>query len=156
MKSHYSIHLLCANLDVSPSGYYEWLKRRDCPGPRDLENQFLATRITQIHSQSRQTYGSPRLVEELRKEGRRHGRNRVARLMKQAGLNGRQKGAIAFKPPTATTTSLSRQITWQWLQPQPLPTRSGQVTSPTLKPRKAGFIWLESLIFTAARSSVGP
>lgn len=32
------------------------------------------------------------MVQELRKEGRRHGRNRIARLMKQAGLCGRQKG----------------------------------------------------------------
>ncbi len=91
MKSHHSIHSLCENLDVSPSGYYDWQKRRDCPGPRAVENQTLAQDIHEIHAQSRETYGSPRLVGELRKQGRRHGRNRVARLMRQQGLHGRQK-----------------------------------------------------------------
>lgn len=92
MKTEYPIQALCQNLNVSPSGYYDWQKRRDCPGPRAVENQTLAQEIAQIHLQSRQTYGSPRLTRELRKQGRRHGRNRIARLMKQGGLCGRQKG----------------------------------------------------------------
>ncbi len=92
MKGDYSILALCSNLEVSPSGYYDWLNRRTCPSPRTVENQSLAKAIDTLHAQSRQTYGSPRMVQELRKAGRRHGRNRIARLMKQAGLCGRQKG----------------------------------------------------------------
>jgi putative transposase len=92
MKGDYSILALCSNLEVSPSGYYDWLNRRTCPSPRTVENQALVKAIDTLHAQSRQTYGSPRMVQELRKAGRRHGRNRIARLMKQAGLCGRQKG----------------------------------------------------------------
>jgi transposase InsO family protein len=92
MKNEYSILSLCENLDVSTSGYYDWHKRRDCPGPRALENQTLAQEIDWIHAQSRHTYGSPRVMQELRKKGHRHGRHRIARLMKQKGLCGRQKG----------------------------------------------------------------
>jgi transposase InsO family protein len=91
MRDQYSILALCRELEVSPSGYYDWSQRQSSPGPRALENQILATRITELHQQSRQTYGSPRIVMELRKSGARHGRNRVARLMKQEGLCGRQK-----------------------------------------------------------------
>jgi transposase InsO family protein len=91
MRDQYSILALCAELDVSPSGYYDWRQRQTSPGPRALENQLLATRITELHEQSRETYGSPRIVMELRKSGVRHGRNRIARLMKQEGLCGRQK-----------------------------------------------------------------
>ena len=80
MKADYSILSLCSNLEVSPSGYYDWLNRRNCPGPRAVENQTLAKVIDTLHAQSRQTYGSPRMVQELRKAGRRHGRNRIARL----------------------------------------------------------------------------
>jgi hypothetical protein len=55
-------------------------KNGACPGPRAVENQTLAQEIDQIHTRSRQTYGSPRIVKDaLRKQGRRHGRNRVAR-----------------------------------------------------------------------------
>ena len=92
MKSHHPILALCANLEVSPSGYYDWQKRRTTPGLRVLQNQTLAKQIAVIHVQSRHTYGSPRIVDRLRKQGARHGRNRVARLMRAEGLCGRQKG----------------------------------------------------------------
>jgi len=91
MKDEHPILSLCLHLEVSPSGYYAWQKRRDYPGSRALQDRALVQEIEQIHSRSRQTYGSPRVVEELRKQGRRHGRNRIARLMQQEGLCGRQK-----------------------------------------------------------------
>jgi putative transposase len=92
MKNEHSILSLCEVLDVATSGYYDWRQRCACPGPRALENQTLAQEIDRIHAQSRQTYGSPRVMQALRKKGRRHGRHRIARLMKQKGLCGRQKG----------------------------------------------------------------
>ena len=92
MKKDYSILSLCQHLEVSPSGYYDWLKRRTSPGPRALENQLLAQAIGRIYHQSRRTYGSPRILQELRKAGFRHGRNRIARLMQANNLCGRQKG----------------------------------------------------------------
>jgi putative transposase len=92
MKTEPSILALGVRLDVSASGYYARQKRRLCPGPRALENQALARQIEELHRQSRQTYGSPRRVRELRKQGARHGRRRVSRLLRQARLCGRQKG----------------------------------------------------------------
>ena len=92
MKADHPILTLCLHLEVSASGYYDWQKRRACPGPRAVENQSLAQEIDQIHTRSRKTYGAPRVEKELRKKGRCHGRNRVARLMKEKGLCGRQKG----------------------------------------------------------------
>ena len=53
MKCDYSILSLCANLEVSPSGYYDWPPRRTAPGPRALRNQTLAQQIEVIHAQSR-------------------------------------------------------------------------------------------------------
>ena len=83
--------MLCEILQVSPSGFYDWDRRRSTPGPRAAEDHALAEEIAAIHSQSRQTYGSPRIDAELRSRGRRHGRNRIARLMRHKGLRGRQK-----------------------------------------------------------------
>jgi putative transposase len=91
MKTEHAILKLCQELDVSPSGYYDWQSRCSCPGLRALQDQALKREIQSIHTGSRKTYGSPRIVMELRKSGARHGRNRVARLMKQEGLCGRQK-----------------------------------------------------------------
>jgi transposase InsO family protein len=95
MKQDYSILSLCENLDVSPSGYYDWRERRAAPGRRALENMTLAQDIQAIHEASRRTYGSPRIVMELRKRGKRHGRNRVARLMNEEGLLRTPEGPLS-------------------------------------------------------------
>ena len=92
MKAEFSLLSLCENLEVSRSGYQDWFNRRARPGPRELENQALAREIKELHTKSRQTYGSPRLRRELVKKGLNHGRNRIARLMRQEGLCGRRKG----------------------------------------------------------------
>jgi len=92
MKKDYSVRLLCLYLKASPSGFYDWQRRKVRPCARTLQNQFLAQEFDQIHTRSRHTYGAPRIEKELRKNGRCHGRNRIARLMKQQGLCGRQKG----------------------------------------------------------------
>jgi Transposase and inactivated derivatives len=91
MKNEHAVLRLCQELEVSASGYYDWRFRRSCPGLRAAQDQALKQEIQSIHTGSRNTYGSPRIVMELRKSGARHGRNRVARLMKQEGLCGRQK-----------------------------------------------------------------
>ena len=92
MRNDHSIVRLCENLLVSPSGFYDRARRRATPGGRAREDQALAEQITAIHAASRQTYGAPRIALELRDRGARHGRNRIARLMKSRGLCGRQRG----------------------------------------------------------------
>ncbi len=82
----FSIRAMCRVLEVSPSGYYAW--RRRMISVRTREDEALRGRIIVIHQQSRRTYGSPRIHAELKEEGTRVGRKRVARLMKQAGLAG--------------------------------------------------------------------
>jgi len=81
MKNEHAVLRLCQELEVSASGYYDWQFRRSCPGLRAAQDQTLKQEIQSIHTTSRNTYGSPRIVMELRKSGARHGRNRVARLM---------------------------------------------------------------------------
>lgn len=73
-------------LGVSPSGYYAWRKRP--PSKRACEDAKLRERIEAIHRKSRGTYGAPRIHAELQANGVKVGRKRVARLMRQAGLEG--------------------------------------------------------------------
>jgi transposase InsO family protein len=88
-KAHYPISLMCRLLDVSRSGFYAWL-RRGC-SPRQQQDQELGEQIDQIHHKSHRTYGSPRVHAELRAQGVRCGKKRVARLMRQRGLSARRR-----------------------------------------------------------------
>jgi putative transposase len=82
----FSIRAMCRVLEVSPSGYYAWRSRMS--SVRTRENESLRGRIAAIHEQSRRTYGSPRIHAELKQEGTRVGRKRIARLMRESGLVG--------------------------------------------------------------------
>ena len=75
---------MCEVLGVSSSGYYDWRNRG--PSERQREDARLTERIHEIFEDSRGTYGSPRIHAQLQDEGVGVGRNRVARLMREAGL----------------------------------------------------------------------
>jgi len=77
---------MCRVLEVSTSGYYAWRKRPASQRARD--DHALLRRIRTIHEASRQSYGVPRVYRELREDKVDVGRDRVARLMRQAGLQG--------------------------------------------------------------------
>jgi len=82
----FPVDVMCAVLEVSTSGYYAWLHRPESLRSRD--DRRLLLEIRAIHRQSRRRYGSPRLHRELRHRGYACGRHRVARLMRQDGLEG--------------------------------------------------------------------
>ena len=79
----------CAVLWRLASGYYAWRKR--IPGPRTKDDARLAVEIMAAHKRSRGTYGSPRVHAELRARGRRVGKKRVERLMRENDLQARRK-----------------------------------------------------------------
>ena len=73
-------------LGVSKAGYYAWLRRP--PSAHAVADAALLKRVRTVHASSRQTYGAPRVHADLRAQGERHGRKRIARLMRDAGLVG--------------------------------------------------------------------
>lgn len=85
----YPIRMMVRLLQVSSSGYYAWRKCRQ--SPRSQENERLVRLIREIHRESDGTYGSPRMLIELRMRGHHVGHNRVARLMRRARLRGSMK-----------------------------------------------------------------
>lgn len=90
MEAHgqdYPLERMCKVLEVSRAGYYAWKKRqgRD-PSPRARRRQELAEKIRKVHEQSRQTYGSPRVYQELVAQGEKVCENTVAKVMKDNGI----------------------------------------------------------------------
>jgi len=88
----------CVALSVSRSGYYRWLGREQSPGVE--RNRELLKEIRRVYAEHKGRYGSPRITQQLRKEGVACGQNRVARLMRENGLAARAKKA--FRPRTTT------------------------------------------------------
>ena len=84
LVGRFPVAALCRVLGVSTSGSYGWRGRE--PGARRQEDEALTQRIRERFAASRQTYGSPRILRDLREEGIACGKHRVARLMRAAGL----------------------------------------------------------------------
>jgi putative transposase len=96
-------------LGVARAGYYAWASRP--PSDRDHADALLGEQIRQIHARSRGTYGAPRVHAELRLGlDIRVGRKRVARLMREHGLQGvhrrRRHGTTRRDPHAAPAPDL--------------------------------------------------
>ena len=79
--------MMCALFKVTRGGYYARQRRQ--PGDRAVADAKLLEQVCSVHEQSRGYYGSPRVVGQLLREGVTVGRRRVARLMREAHLQGR-------------------------------------------------------------------
>ncbi len=91
-RSEYPVVMMCRVLKVSRSGYYTWRVRPE--SERSKTDREVTQAIERLHKASKGTYGSPRITADLKDEGNRHGRHKVARLMRLAGLKGCPKRRI--------------------------------------------------------------
>jgi len=88
-RGEFEVGALCRVLAVSRSGFYSWRKR--LPSKRSVEDERLKSKILELHQKSRRTYGSPRILDDLKEEGERTSRKRVARIMRESGIFSKHK-----------------------------------------------------------------
>ena len=142
---------MCRLLGVSPSGYYAWRKRE--LSQRARRDRELLGMIRRIHTGSRGTYGAPRIHAELRAQGVRVGRKRVARLMRQAGLAGvsrRRKKGTTKRDPSAEPAPDLVERNFTASKPDEL-----WVADITYIPTGEGFLYLAVVIDAFSRRVVG-
>ena len=152
MQTDYPITLLCSVMAVSRSGYHAWASgRRDAREQRDAQ---LRPKIRTAFAASRQSYGYPRLTVELREQGERVGKARVARLMRAEGLAGRQ--ARAYRPRT-TQSDHDGPIAPNRLAEVPALTARDQVWQAdiTYLPTRAGWLYLAVVIDAYSKRVLG-
>jgi putative transposase len=87
-RAKFPVKLMCKVLEVSTSGYYAWRGRP--PSEREMANRALTAKMKEEFEKSGETYGSPRIYQVMRKLGLMCSKNRVARLMRAAGLKAKQ------------------------------------------------------------------
>ena len=102
LRLTYTVSMLCRVLDVAPSGYYAWIKRR--LSNHDGSEMRLELEIRAAHKRTRQTYGPERLQRDLADNGIIVSVYRIKRIRKKLGLRCRQKRR--FKVTTDSRHSL--------------------------------------------------
>src|SRR5712691_7713565 len=85
--AEFPVTAMCRVLRVSRSGYYAWKLRPE--SPKLSQDRRTAVIIAAIQAMVKRVYGTPRMHRELMERGEKIGRRRVARLMKQNGLQSR-------------------------------------------------------------------
>ena len=100
-RANHAVVTLCRIAGASVSGFYAWLRAIPAVQNRVEAEAALRGHIGRIFAARRRVYGSPRVHAELRREGRRHSRRRVARLMREMGLAARR----GRRPRPRTTDS---------------------------------------------------
>ena len=151
-QADFPIATMARVLGVSQSGYHAWRQRE--PSIRAQADAALLKQIRTVHAASHETYGAPRVHAALRAMDQRHGRKRIARLMRAAGLVGasRRRGGMI-------TTRRDKEA-----RPAPdlvdrnfIATRANQlwVADITFVPTKAGFLYLAVVLDAWSRRIVG-
>jgi putative transposase len=92
----FSVARMCRQLDVSRSGYYQWTTR--VPSHRAMANAALDAQVAALHAGSQRSYGRPRIVRGLHKQGVHVGHERVRKSLKRQGLR------PVYKRPYRVTT----------------------------------------------------
>jgi transposase InsO family protein len=137
MSHEHPTKTMCEVLEVSRSGYYRWQSAR--ASARALQTKVIRAKIASVHEASRGTCGSPRVTAALHKQGEAVGRNRVARLMKEAGLQGRQ--ARRYRVQT-TDSAHNEPIAPNLLPKASVPTKPDEVWVTDITYVETGEGWL--------------
>ena len=150
-RRQYTIVKMSQLFGVSRSGYYSWLHRG--PSRRQVENKRLSGRIKTLWEQSSRTYGSPRIHRQLVAQGETISRPRVARLMRQMGIQSRIRAAWTPTTDSAhqwavAANVLDRRFTgWDLAQ--------AWVSDITYLPSADGWLYLTTVMDLADRQIIG-
>jgi hypothetical protein len=126
-KAQYPVAVLCRVMDVARSGFYAWCQRPF--SPRAQQNQSLLAQIQRAHRDSDGSYGSPRIHRDLRSQGLRISRHRVARLMRVHGIRGVCRRRSVWRArPTAPAVAAANVLQRDFVATRPNQKWAGDLT----------------------------
>lgn len=150
-EDQYPVKTMAKILNVSRSGYYDWLNRK--PSNRAIETELLDTEIRRIAKEGRYTYGAKKIQEKLRKENRHHGEKRIRKRMKENNILVKR----VRKSKRTTISDLSHEVAENLLN------RNFEVSAPnecwagdiTYIQTVSGWVYLAIVIDLFSRKIVG-
>jgi len=145
----YKIKNMCNVLKVSRSGYYAWETRQ--PSLRQRGNEALLRQIREIHHQSRGPYGSPRITAELKRQGYRCGKKRVARIMQAHSI----RAAVKKRRFRRTTDSRHPYALASNLLIDRRQTEGVWASDITFVPTSEGWLYVAAVMKVKSRKIIG-
>jgi putative transposase len=152
-RANHAVAVLCRVVGASVSGFYAWLRAVPSVQARAEAEAELRGHVGRIFAR-RRAYGSPRVHAELRREGRRHSRRRVARLMREMGLSARRGRR---RPPRTTDSRHDLPVAPNLLDRRFAADRPDVVWLADISylPTGEGFLYLAAIEDLATREIVG-
>ncbi|QZE15956.1 IS3 family transposase [Halosquirtibacter laminarini] len=151
-NNEFTVEDMCRVMQVSRSGFYDWLSREEAP--RSIAIKEDTIRIREIYEQSKYRYGSHKITAELRVQGVVTSRNRVARIMKKESI----KSIVNKKYKVQTTDSNhSNIISDNHLDRKFSPDEPSKVwvSDITYVPTDQGWLYLTTVIDLFDRKVIG-
>jgi transposase InsO family protein len=137
-------------MGVSRSGYYDWLERPE--SARAQRHRTLTQKIRCFHQASRQTYGAPRILEDLQDSGERIGQNTVALLMQRAGIVPKTVRKFRVTTDSRKTVPAPNHLDRAFTAPRP---NQRWVSDITFIPTREGWLYLAVIIDLYSRAVIG-
>jgi transposase InsO family protein len=150
-KATWPVDAMCDVLSVSRSGFYAWKTRPT--SPRALEDAELVVDIKAAHKAGRGTYGSPRVFRALRKRGKRIGKKRIERLMRQEGIAGKKRKKFCVTTDSRHADPIAPNIVQRHFD-APVP-NAVWVTDVTYVWTHEGWVYLAAILDLCSRRVVG-
>lgn len=97
-RARFGVEPICSALEVSASAHYERAKGRR--SARAIEDERLLARIREVHEANYCAYGYRRVWKALERKGEEVGRDHVARLMREAGIQGAKRRGKPWRTTT--------------------------------------------------------
>jgi putative transposase len=149
------IRFLCRYFSVSPSSYYYWVKNHDHPGFKN--KKIICAEVKKIFIDSRETYGSPRIHEELLFKNFKVSENTVAKYMSEMGLDARLKKQFKVQTTDSNHSYPIAPRLFKTEEQETLPKKFGEVLAGDITYLRLGskFIYLAVVLDLFNREVVG-
>jgi len=146
----YSVRMMCRVLGVSRSGYNAWVDRPE--SARSQRHRELTEKIRYFHKASRETYGSPRIREDLLEAGEKVGENTVALLMRRSGIVPKTVRRFRVTTDSRKTVPAPNLLAQQFVVKRP---NQRWVSDITFIPTREGWLYLAVIIDLYSRAVIG-
>ncbi len=150
-RKEHKVMRLCEVMEVSTSGFYDWLDRPE--SERSRENRRLTEKIRHYHQPSREIYGSPKIHRDLVAKGETCGIHRVARLMRTAGIQSKMARKFVITTDSKNTLEPAPDpLQRQFVVDQP---DQAWVCDTTFITTREGWLYLAVVVELFSRQVIG-